>query len=77
MRFYQTMFFVQVLSEEPLHPDMKLSEVHDAITTGNCSGKIRRCPTEVDGPTMAALLIEQGSDPEFFGLDEHGQEVNS
>ncbi len=75
--FYQTMIFVQVLSEEPLWPDMTLSEVNDAISTGECSGKIVRTPTEVDGPTMAKLLIEQGSDPGFFGLDEQGREVNS
>ncbi len=74
--FYQTMIFVQVLSEGPLRPDLALDEVHDAITTGDCSGKIVRIPTEVDGPTMAKLLIEQGSDPEFFGLDEHGQKVD-
>ena len=74
--FNQTMIIVQVLSEGPLRPDLALSEVHDAITTGDCSGKITRVPTEVDGPTMAKLLIEQGSDPGFFGLDEQGQEVD-
>lgn len=76
MNYQQTIIIVHVLSDAPLRPGMTLSEVDEAITTGGCSGKITRVPTEVDGPTMAKLLIEQGSDPEFFGLDEHGQKID-
>lgn len=31
--------------------------------------------TEVDGPTIAKLLDKQGSDPEFFGLDMDGNDL--
>ena len=29
----------------------------------------------VDGPTMAKLLLNQGSDPDFFQLDDDGNDV--
>ncbi len=72
--YYQTMIFVQVLSENPL-TNMTLHDVADEITTGDCSGKITGNVTKVDGPTMAKLLREQGSDPEFFGLTDQGPQA--
>lgn len=77
MKYYQTMVSVEVLSEAPLHPNITLHEIHDAITTGDCSGQVTHLETEVDGPTMAMLLIKQGSEPEFFGLEKQGQPLSS
>jgi len=74
-KFYRTIVTVEVLSEQPLKVD-DLDDLHHAITTGDCSGKVDFGNSEeVDGPTMAKLLMAQGSDPEFFQLDEHGNPV--
>jgi len=76
VRFYRTVLKIEVLSEEPLaHGDMSLSDIDYAITEGHCSGVVTLdTEEEVDGPTMARLLIAQGSDPGFFGLTESGEE---
>ncbi len=71
--FYQTMIFVQVLSQEPVPDTVSLAGVAREIVSGDYSGKEARVTTEVDGPTMAKLLKEQGSDPSFFGLTEEIQ----
>ena len=68
--FHQTMIFLQVLSEQPVPEDMSLTNVVAKIGNGDYSGKEVRIPTEVDGPTMAQLLMDQGTDPEFFSLPE-------
>ena len=75
MIYHRTVLRVEVLSQEPLG-DMSLERIAEEITTGDYSGRVSTVyAIEVSGPTMASLLTEQGSDPEFFGLDEHGQEV--
>ncbi len=73
--YHRTVIQVEVLSQEPLG-DMCLAGIADQMARGNFSGRVRTVSAvEVNGPAMANLLIGQGSDPEFFGLDEHGQEV--
>jgi hypothetical protein len=60
---------IEVLSEEryALH---SLEQVAYDITEGDCSGQwFIESAEEVDGPTMARLLLAQGSDPGFFGLE--------
>jgi hypothetical protein len=74
--FYRTVFRIEVLSEGPLPEDISLEDVAYEIMDGDYSGNIKRVSEdEVDGPTMARLLREQGSDPEFFRLTDDGQEV--
>ncbi len=73
--YHRTVIQVEVLSQEPLG-DMALATIAEEITTGDFSGRVSTVSAvEVNGPAMANLLIGQGSDPEFFGLDQHGQEV--
>ena len=45
------------------------------IVEGDCSGKVE-CTNAVtlNGKKTAKALIEQGSDPEFFQLDENGDD---
>ena len=71
--FWKTVYTVTVLSEDrPLETD-DLNEVAYAIIEGDCSGQVEITETtKVDGPTMARLLEEQGSDPGFFMLNEDG-----
>lgn len=74
-KFYLTVFQVEVLSEEPLVAD-DLDEIHSAITTGDCSGAVLRLREEtLDGPTTAAKLREQASDPGFFQLTDDGDDT--
>ncbi len=75
-KFFKTTFKVEVLSEEtPVEWD-NLSDVAYAITNGDCSGKITDEKVErLNAHDAALALQEQGSDPEFFQLDEHGNEV--
>jgi len=74
-KFHRYVYKVEVLSENPLPSDICLNDVGWEITRGNCSGKMLDTEhEEVDGKKMAELLINQGSDPEFFNLTEDGEE---
>jgi hypothetical protein len=74
-KFYKTIITIEVLSEEPYNPD-SVQEIDYDITDGDCSGKFDVVESiEVDAPTMAALLKSQGSDPEFFQLDDEGNDL--
>ena len=54
----------------------RMDEVAHEIENGGSSGSFGvESVEEVDGPTMAKLLMEQGSDPEFFQLDEEGNDI--
>jgi hypothetical protein len=75
--FYRTVIHVEVLSEEPYVFNGDLRTVAEDICTGNCSGIARTVLEEqCNGARMAQLLISQGSDPEFFQLDEAGFDTN-
>jgi len=53
-----------------------LEEVHNAITFGECSGKVEEVSSEqIPASEAAKLLIDQASDPAFFSLDEKGNDV--
>lgn len=74
-KFYRTVVTVTVLSENPLGDDLGLGALEYAITEGDCSGVLERTSeVGVDAKAMASLLLEQGSDPSFFGLHEYGQQ---
>jgi hypothetical protein len=71
-KFYRQTFEIEVLSEDkPIIKDLNV--INYQITEGDCSGVIKEITCEEVPPEkMALLLISQGSDPEFFRLDEHG-----
>jgi hypothetical protein len=76
-KFHRTVIHVEVLSEEPYTFSGNLSDVARQIYEGDCSGIARTIQTEIcDGARMAQLLLAQGSDPEFFMLDEEGNDTN-
>ena len=76
--FYRTLIHVEVLSENPVAFE-HLSQVAEAIYDGDCSGKWEHddeiVNQEVDGKIMAKLLLNQGSDPAFFQIDENGDDI--
>jgi hypothetical protein len=75
-KFFRTTIVVQVLSEDaPIEFD-DLSEVDHMITGGDCSGIFKVLKSErVEPKAMARMLMKQGSEPEFFGLDSKGCDV--
>lgn len=73
--FHRTVITYEILSED-LPGDFDLEALHHAVTDGGWSGMwLDRQEETVDGPTMVRLLTEQGSDPEFLGLDEAGNDL--
>lgn len=54
-----------------------MHQVANDIMDGDCSGKATTMVENqvVSGKRMAKLLQEQGSDPEFFQLDENGNDL--
>lgn len=76
-KFYRTVIHVEVLSEEPYTFSGNLVDVANDISSGDCSGVARTIQEEkCDGVRMAQLLLAQGSDPEFFMLDDSGNDTN-
>ena len=74
-KFYRTVFTVTVLSEEPIS-SVSLDTLHYFITDGEGSGVVTQEESvPVDGPTMAVMLEEQGSDPGFFQLTDKGEDI--
>lgn len=75
-KFYKTVITVEVLSEDPYQFE-NLSELAYDVDEGDCSGKTTIEKTEeVDGATMALLLAAQGSDSEFFRIDDEGNDID-
>ena len=76
-KFYRTVIQVEILSEEP-YSGNDLETIQYDITDGHCSGKIIDIERnqEKTGQEMAGLSKEQGSDPEFFQLDENGNDTD-
>jgi hypothetical protein len=76
-KFYRTVIHVEVLSEDPYTFSGNLVDVANDISTGDCSGIARTILEETcDGARMAQFLLAHGSDPEFFMLDDQGNDTN-
>lgn len=74
-KFYRTVYTVEVLSEEPVG-EMSLADLDYEITEGHSSGRFLSTENEeVDGKKMAELLKAQGTDPEFFQLNDEGEDI--
>ena len=72
-RFYETVYTIRVLSEEPIPEGMELEDVLDEADTGDYVAQVREDGNStIDGPTCAKLLYEFGSDPSFFNLNDDG-----
>ena len=73
---YKTVIEVTVLSSTPLE-HMELNEVAYAITEGDCSGSVDWKSTNgiLIGNQAANAVRMQGSDPEFFQMDDDGYEL--
>lgn len=76
-KFYKTIVQFEILSEEPVG-SVDLETIAFMTNEGDWSGRfLETFEEEVDGPVMASLLLDQGSDSEFFGLTEDGEDLDS
>lgn len=74
-KYYKTKITIEVLSEEPIPSWMEASNVLTGMDTGEFVGVTSKAsPTELTGKQMADELTKFGSQPEFFSLNEDGEE---
>lgn len=70
-KFYRTTFTIKVLSEEPLADCLSLSQIDCITNEGDCVGyDLTSTEEELAPADMAKALIEAGSEPGFFQLDD-------
>ena len=75
-KFFKTTITIEILSEKKYN-STDLSKIAYDITDGDCSGKVEVSSYQELTPQEAAkALLAQGSDPEFFGLDDDGNDSN-
>lgn len=69
-KYYKTNIMITVLSEDyPVSPHTPIETVISEITNGDWSGQVEVVETtELSEKEMAQALLDQGSDPEFFGI---------
>lgn len=73
-KFYKTVINIVVLSEEPLYGIPISNIIESAIDGENSMSHEMTEVAEIDGSMAAILLMEQGSDPAFFNLNEDGSD---
>lgn len=74
-KFYKHIITVEVISENDAVPN-SLEDVAYQMLTGEDSGVWEVTSTKtLNGKQAAKALIAQGSDPEFFGIDEDGNDI--
>lgn len=75
-KFYKTTITLEVLSEEPIPNWMDTQAiVYEAQEGGFSMATVGNVEVELDGKQAANELTSQGSEPEFFGLTEDGEDV--
>jgi hypothetical protein len=73
---YKTRVVIEVISHNPFHFHDLQTLDHD-ITDGECSGKIDVSDSvEIKGKEALELIMAQGTDPEFFGMNRHGNDAD-
>jgi len=76
-KFYKTVITLEVLSEEPLE-DVPLEYIVQQCDEGDFSGDWNITESqELTGKEMAQALVGQRSEPEFFNLDEDGNDLDA
>jgi hypothetical protein len=75
-KFYRTLISFNVLSEEPVPPDMDVAAIAHECDEGSYVMAPEECVTvELSGAEMAQALYHAGSDPGFFQLDDAGNPI--
>lgn len=73
--FFRTIVQIEIISDEPIG-DPSLEEINYQIMEGDWSGQYSVISQEEMSSQQAAIAIAaQGSQPEFFGIDDSGNEI--
>lgn len=74
-RYYETVFEVRVLSEDPID-SYGIKEIAYEITDGDLIGIFEQTrKIKLTGLEVVQRLKDFGSDSEFFGLDDQGNDL--
>lgn len=72
-KYFKTTITIEILSERKYY-STDLSKIEYDISYGDCSGKVEVSSyQELTSTEAAKELLAQGSDPEFFNLDQDGR----
>jgi len=75
--FKRTTITVEVLSNGENLAEWSLSDIIENMDAGDLVGKWEITDDEsLDGSEMAEALVEFGSEPNFFNLDEDGNDLD-
>ena len=78
-KIYRSVITVEVLSDRPVDDAFltNLSSVNYEITSGDCSGQVqvKSMNEELTGHEAVKAVQNQGSSPDFFMIDEEGEDV--
>ena len=77
-KLFRTVFRFEVLSEEPIEESMSLEDIAYETREGHMSGQFLENQTTNEvlvGGAAVKAVKGQGSDPEFFMMDENGYEI--
>jgi hypothetical protein len=74
---YKTVFTVEVLSDEPIGSGMSLSDIASEGDDGSLSIMTKDVYNDkpIKGIRAVRELEKQGTDPEFFMMDDQGNEL--
>lgn len=76
-KIYKSVLRVEILSEEPIDDCIELNDIDYQTTNGDWSGAMdwEYHNAELHGMEAVTNVQNQGSDPEFFQMDEEGNEI--
>lgn len=75
-KFYKTKITFEVLSEDPIDDKWEMQDIVAECIDGGFSGAtVGNKQTILNGKQMAKALEKQGSSPEFFQIDEKGNDI--
>src|SRR5271157_3893202 len=75
-KFYKTTITLEVLSEDEIPDSTDIPNIIDECLEGAYSLRILSATeTILNGKETADALLEQASDPGFFGVDENGNDI--
>lgn len=76
-KFYKSTYTTTVVSDRPLSTELELKDVAEQIVSGDLEGEVEAgLNVEITPQEAARLMLEHGSDPSFFGLDDHGNTLD-
>ena len=74
--FWKTVLIVTIVTEKMPSPNMSLSDFDHLMTEGDGMGMTDGKFTRISPKQAAKLCLKMEGDPEFFGIDAEGKDVD-